>query len=283
MQYYFAYIERLKERPKISLALGSGGHSALEKSVKRKIKTGETVSAHEVVEWASDFMDLELRAVPMSEIEKDLEPGQGKDRFLAALHVYQKEKAPLITPIGAEIEFNLDMNEYQDEPLEYPIKIVNGKIDILYDDIETLVTPYADMTRVAVEDFKFAAKKKNVREVNLSTQLSLYGIVVHKLTGRWPTKVGLQQMYPGNTKETPGPIQLLREPHLTTPEAWTARLRRVAFQFRQVSEGIRLGVFIPTDDPITCSWCGYQDRCQASQVTDLEAAEIRSKTANPAA
>lgn len=281
MQYFFRYIEGLRDKPSFSLAIGKGGHAALEKSTKRKITTGLTNSADEVVQWASDFMDQELTALPPSEYEKDIAPGEAKDKFLAATRIFQTRDAPGMNPIGAEIEFNLDMNEFQPEPLETPIRVVNGKIDILYDDLGTRVVHEPGLVRLAVEDFKFVGKKRNVNEVNLSPQLSLYATVIKKLTGSWPTKIGYRMFTPGTKTSGPDAIVLSREPEYMTGAALDGRMRRLAFQFRQVEQGIRAGIFIPTDDPKVCSWCGFRDRCQSSLVTDIESVIIRSNTNPP--
>lgn len=281
MQYWFRYIQGMKDKPKISLAIGSGGHAALEKNVKRRLKSGVDSPVEEVVQWASDFMDKELERVPLSEVEKDLEPGEAKDKFLAATRVFQTRDSPKLTPIGAEIEFNLDMNEFQPEPLETPIRVINGKIDVMYDDTGTLIVHSPDIIRVEVIDYKYVTKRRAQNEVNLSPQLSLYATVVKKVTGKWPTKLGYRQLHPGTTKDAPDAIPLMREPEHMTPAALEGRMRRLAYQFRKVEEGIRAGIFIPTDDPKTCSWCGFRERCQSSLVDDYEAASIRSQTLPP--
>lgn len=278
MQYYFRYILGMKDRPKVSLSIGKGGHEALEWNTKTKIKTGEDAPEEAVIQRASDFIDHYLRELPPSEYEKDVEPGETKDKYLSATRVFRKRDAPKIKPIGAEVEFNLDLNEFDPEPLPEPIRVVNGKIDLLSDDTETVIVTSPDIIRVAVDDYKFVSRKRSQEEVNLSPQLTLYGTVVKKLTGKWPTKLGYKQMHPGTTKEPPNSIPLLRDPALMTPEALTARMRRLVYQFRKAEEGIRAGIFVPTDDPKTCSWCGFRDRCQMSLVDDFEAATIRAQT-----
>ena len=281
-QYRFRYGLGLKERPKVSLSIGKGGHAALEYNAKHKLRTGSDAPVEAVVSKASDMMDYYLSELPPSEIEKDVEPGETKDKFLAATRVYRVRDAVDVTPIGAEIEFNLDMNPFQpeDNPLPDPIRVVNGKIDLLYDDIGTKVS-HTEAVRVGVEDFKYVTRKKNVAEVNLSPQLTLYGVVVRNLTGRWPTKLGFRLMHPGTKQDGPDSIPLLREPEHMTADALTRRMARLAYQFRKAEEGIRAGIFIPTDDPITCSWCGYRDRCQNSLVDDFEAAKLRQQTSTP--
>lgn len=282
MQYFFKYVAKAPDQKKVSLAIGSGGHAAIEKATKRKIRNGVTVSPQEVTDWASDFMDKELAEVPLSEIEKDMEPGEAKDKFIAATRVYQTRDAPKIKPIGAEVEFLLDLNEFRPEDAE-PMRPVYGKIDNVNEDSDTMIVHEQRRIKVEVSDSKFVTRKRSQNEVNLSPQLSLYATVLKKVTGAWPTRLGYRQFHPGNTKDGPDSIPLLREAQYMTGEALDARMRRIAFQFARVEEGIRKGIFIPTDDPITCSWCPFRQRCQDSLVDDFEAAAIREKmtVANP--
>lgn len=278
-QWRFRYIIGLKERPKVSLSIGKGGHAALEWNAKTKIRTGTDAPVEAVIQKASDMMDHYMSEMPPSEYEKDAAPGALKDKQLAATRIYRVRDAVKVRPIGAEVEFNIDMNEYQhpDAPLPEPIRIINGKIDLVYDDYATMLGD-GDQIRVGIEDYKYVARKKNVAEVNLSPQLTTYAVVLHKLTGKWPTKLGIRMMHPGTKEDGPDSIPLLREPQYMTPAALTRRMARIAYQFRKMEEAIRHDVFIPTDDPITCSWCGYRERCQDSLVTDFEAATIRSQT-----
>ena len=158
------------------------------------------------------------------------------------------------------------------------------KVDLLYEDPDNLIQDHAEGIRVGVEDYKYVTRKKSQAEVNMSPQLTTYATAVRDLTGKFVTKLGFRMMHPGsfakNAKLTDGPdsIALLREPDQMSPDALRRRMTRVATQFAQAERGIREGIFIPVDDPITCSWCGYRDRCQASLVDDFEAAKIREVT-----
>jgi PD-(D/E)XK nuclease superfamily protein len=277
-QYDFKYNMHAPDKPKVSLALGKGGHAALEKNVKRKLKSGFDSPTEEVVQWASDFMDHELRALPPSEVEQDVKAGDTKDRFIAATKVFQTRDAPGIKPIGAEVSFQLDMNEYLPEPLQDPLRVVIGKIDLLYDDMGKRVVQENGLVRVAVEDYKFVTRKRSQNEVDISPQLSLYGTVVKKLTGKWPTRIGYRMLTPGNTKEGPDATLLERSPELMKATVLESRMRRLAYQFEMVERGVRAGVFPPTDDPISCSWCPFRERCQDTLVDDFQAAKIRQET-----
>lgn len=283
-QYFFRYILGLKEKPSVSLSIGKGGHEALEWNTKTKIRTGDDAEEDAVVQKASDFMDHYLNEVPPSEVEKDVEPGGFKDKMLAATRTYRRRDAPGITPIGAEIEFNLDVEEYLPEDLKgiEPIRIVNGKIDVIEDDTDTLLS-HEDAIRLRVVDYKYVGKRmKSQNEVDLMPQLSIYNTVVHKLTGKLPTKAGLRVMHPGTTKDPPDSKPLFRSESEMTPDRLRSRMRRIAYQFLQMERAIKAGIFFPTDNPIQCSWCGYRERCQNTLVDDVQAAIIRQQTLPPA-
>jgi len=288
MKYYLKYVMHQPDRPKVSTSLGKGGHAALEWNTKHKLNVGEDRPEDELVQKASDFMDHYLSDMPFSEYEKDAEPGQLKDKQLAATRVYRRRDAPKITPVGAEVELNVDMNPYVPEQfrdrLDRPIRTVNMKLDVVYKDTETMIQNHDEGVAVGVEDYKYVTRKKTQADVNTSPQLTTYMVGMRDLTGKWPTKTGIRMMHPGsmakNPKSTdpiPDSIPLLREPEHMTPEALQRRMTRVAVQFAQAERGIQEGIYIPTDDPQTCSWCPVRDRCQSSLVDDFEAMEIRKK------
>lgn len=273
-QYFFRYVLGLKDKPKVSLSIGKGGHAALEWNTKRKLRDGEDMPVEAVVQKASDFIDHYLTDLPRSEYEKDVEPGETKDKFLAATRVFRTRDAPKIIPVAAEVEFNLNLNPYIPDN-EEPIRVINGKIDVLSTDRDLLVAA-PTIAPIVVDDYKFVTRKKSQSEVDLSPQITLYNGVVKQIVGRWPSKAGLIQLHPGTTRDAPDAIPLRRDPALMTPEAQESRLKRLVFQFRKAEEGIRKAIFIPTDNPITCSWCGFRERCQASLVDDFQAAAIRA-------
>lgn len=263
MQYFFAYILRLKQRPSIPLAVGSGGHTALEYNGRHKLKTSEDLPLLDMLDMASQFIDFELDEVDAGD-GTDKERGTAKDNALASLRVYQTKRAPLVTPAGVEIEFNLDMNDEREENVE-PIRVVNGKIDLI-------------TTKAEVLDYKFTSRAKSQNEVNLSPQLTLYGKVFQTLTGKYPQTTGFQMFVPPTRQRPEGELKIVRDRELMAPSKQESRFNRLRFQFQQVEKGIRTGIFMPTDDPKVCSWCGYRDRCQSSLVDDFEAARIRGDT-----
>lgn len=263
MQYFFAYVLKLKERPSLPLAVGSGGHTALEYNGRHKMKSGTDLEVPDMLDMASTFIDIEMQEVPQDTASKE-ERGKAKDNAIASIRYYQTKEAPKIVPAGVEVEFNLDINEPEEQNVE-PIRIINGKIDII-------------TTDAAVRDYKFTSRAKSQNEVNLSPQLTLYGKVFHSITGKYPASTGFQMFVPPTKDRPSGVLRLDRGADMMKPEIQESRFNRLRFQFQQAERAIRTGIFLPTDDPKVCSWCGYRDRCQSSLVDDFEAARIRGET-----
>ena len=259
MQYYFRYILGLKQPPVLRTAIGKGGHSALEYNGRYKMRTGQDIKVANLLDMASTFIDIET-----SEVEdlNKADAGEAKDRAIASLKVYQVRDAKLINPAGVEVEFNLDLNP--PEEMELPIRIINGKID--------LVT-----TDASVIDYKFVNQARSQGEVDLSPQLTLYGKVFKTLTGKYPRRLGYQMFLPGSTRTAPDSRAIERDAALMSAPQQETRYRRLLYQFGQVEKGIRNGDWIPVDDPKTCSWCGYRERCQGTSVDDFTAARVRGE------
>jgi hypothetical protein len=260
MQYYYAYILKLKQRPSLAMNVGSGGHATLEQNGRHKIKTGEDLALSDLLDLASTYIDIETQDLTPADLKPNEDIGKSKDRAIGSIKVYRVRDAAAIIPAGVEVEFNLDINT----PNQEPIRVINGKIDMI-------------TTDAGIEDFKFAGKMKSQSDVDVSPQLTLYGKVFQSLTGKYPAKTGFRIFTPGGATASPDARPLFRDPNLMKPEIQEARFQRLDFQIRQVERGINAGYYIPADDPRTCSWCGYRDRCQSSLVNDFEAAKIRGE------
>jgi len=264
MQYYYAYILGLRRRPSLPMSVGSGGHKALEYNGRYKIRTGKDTPTSDLLDAASTFID-EFTDELTPEDLKGENKGEAKDRAIAAIGIYRTRDAIHVHPVGVEVEFNLDLNE----PDQEPIRIINGKID--------LIAAIPQTPDIEVLDYKFARAMKSQAEADLSPQLTLYGKVVKSLTGRYAARTGLQVFTPGAARSAPDSRLVLRDAELMKPKAQERRFARLAHQFRIAEKGIHTGMFMPTDDPRVCSWCGFRDQCQSSLVTEYEAIKIRGE------
>ena len=256
-QYRLRYVEGLKQRPNLPVAIGKGGHAALEYEARQYLRTHKHLRPIDLTDKASDFIDIESDEVEDS-TPKD--KGEAKDRALGALRIYAARDLIKVKPAGVEVEFNLDVNE----PDVEPIRLINGKIDLID-------------TSAVVDDYKFVRQARTQMEVDISPQLTLYAKVFHTITGRYPRDLGYRMFLPGSTRTSPDVRLLRRDAALMRPEFLEGRFKRLVSQFRAVEHAIKNEVFIPVDDPKVCSWCGYRDICQGTTVDDATAAKVRGE------
>jgi len=275
MQYYFRYILGLKEPPALAPTAGTAGHNAVEADSRRKIRTGSSMSLDEMLDYFSSTYDLKVQDVELKEHE---DVGLVKDNIVGSLSVYHMDVAPKFLPILVEKAFTLDLG------LE-DVRPVQGRIDLI--SIATERQPiWQTNSKAEIWDNKFSMgrKPKTQIEVDTSIQLSTYDMAFEQETGKAPTTVGLIQFMPPaqNAIRYPAKINVVqRNPKLMTPEARAKRAARTKHQYQTVEAGVAAGIFIPTDNPMTCGWCGYRDRCQDAAVTTWEATKIKEETNDP--
>jgi CRISPR/Cas system-associated exonuclease Cas4 (RecB family) len=263
-QYYLRYVMGKKERPKLAMEIGKGAHTALERDARIKIRTGADMPINDLRDLTSDLMDAHIDAIDPSDLASE-DPGKAKDDTIASVTLFRVKQAPKISPIAVEFEFNLDIAA--SEELEYPIRIVNGKIDVLE----------AMAGGVAIKDYKVTSKRKSQPEVDLSSQLDLYDEVYHAATGSYAREVGLRQFLPSNRTEPARAEQILRSPDRLTEQYRAGRRDRLIHVYQSTEKAIQTGIFIPADDPKICSWCGFREQCQFSLVKDdYQAARART-------
>ena len=278
MQYYFRYVLGLKEPPKLDLARGRAGHTALEGNARHKIATQADQSVEELLDHFTTSFDSEVAEIDKADFDADDNPGKEKDNTVETLRLWRLRDAPKITPHAVELEFLIPLpptEEHHDE-----VKPINGKIDRI-DTRPVVMTPRGrPVLKTTVTDDKFPSRRpSNALEMALmSDQLTLYDLVMTR-AGKPPDILALEHFIPP-TKTLPARVELsARDPLQMKKRPREARHERLLYKLRTVARGIRAGIFIPTDDPKDCSWCGYRTRCQASLVkSDYEAMMIRAKT-----
>lgn len=278
MQYYFRYVLGLKERPKLDLARGRAGHEALEANARFKIETKSDHTVEQLLDNFSTSFDKEVAELESGDLEPGQKPGDTKDQTVETLRLWRLRDAPKIEPHAVELEFLIPLpptEEHHDE-----IKPINGKIDRI-DSRPIVMTPRGrPVVKTTVTDEKFPSRKpSNALELALmSDQLTLYDLVMSR-AGKPVDVLALEHFIPP-TKTLPARVELsTRNPAAMRPAARQARHERLLYKLRTVARAIRAGIFVPTDDPKDCGWCGYRERCQYSLVkSDYEAMMIRAKT-----
>jgi len=122
---------------------------------------------------------------------------------------------------------------------------------------------------IVIEDYKWVRQQRSQAEIDTTPQLDIYDLAIHEETGMTLDAIGLRQF--GFKKEGPFANALYRSRALLTPSMRFMRWERVRQQIRAVQDAIRKGIFIPTDDSKTCSWCPYRQICQFSLVSTSDA------------
>lgn len=279
MQYYFRYVLGLKERPNLNLTRGIAGHKALEINARHKMTTGEDQTSEEIIDNFTTHFDKKFTELTPEDIEPGEDPGKEKDLTIEVLRTWRlkPEHAASITPKAVELEFTMPLPVSDEFPEE--IKPITGRIDQI-NERARIVTPNGKpVTRTEVLDEKFPARKpSNTQDlVDLSDQLTMYDMVL--TNANVPTAdLGMEHFIPPTKTLGPRIERTYRSLRLITPEARATRQQRLLYKLRQAARQIAAGIFIPTDDPRTCSWCGFRDRCQLSLVkSDYDALLIRNK------
>lgn len=263
MQYYFRYVLGIKTPPEIPLASGKGLHAALEWNARHKMKTKEDMALDDLKDMTADMLDIELNEIEGQAAEK----GEAKDESIAQVALFRLRDAPSIQPLAVEYPFTLVIpgdDEYPDPPLP-----VIGFVDTYSELDRPRSNPGGTARVIALEDYKRVNQKRNQLEVDLTPQLTLYDMVFFEQTGALPDVIGLRQ-FTHTKKDGAAVTPIYRSPELMEPTVRFLRWERMKQQVRRVQDAIRKGVFIPTDDSKTCSWCGYRQMCQFSLVKTNE-------------
>jgi len=223
-QWYYRYVEDLKIPPTGNLVLGSSIHKGLEVNFSQKIESQIDLALGDVLDVYSTEFDARKQ-----EIEEEWDEGQEKDNGVSLLTLYHQNISPTIQPILVEEGFSLQIDGHK----------VIGYID--------LVT-----AGQIIIDHKTSGRKYAEDVIDKDIQLTAYAMAYHEITGLWPREVGFNVMVKTKTPS----IQELRGQR---SEADAERFRRIA---QDVARAIEADIYIPCDNSITCSWCGYKEICK---------------------
>jgi CRISPR/Cas system-associated exonuclease Cas4 (RecB family) len=261
-QYEYRYVLGLKRPPTPAMASGSSIHAGLEANNRVRIETGEDMPMEALLAHVSDVHDK-----VMQDTAPEKEPGEKgrfKDENIEIARFYRRVQAPHIEPVRAEHTFTIQVPP--DEQGEYlPV--------IGYIDVEAVVPdpelgPMAPKVR-SLEDYKRVTRnRKTQADADLSLQLTLYDYSTSLTGQRLPDVIGLRNLGFNGLKtratEGPGPYTapVYRSALLMEPARRRRKWERALGTVRKVQGLVTTGLFPPTDDPKTCSWCGYLDICQ---------------------
>ena len=264
LQYYMKYVEGKRGRPALNLVRGKAGHAAVEADHRRKISTGTNMPIDEMLDKFSDSFDAEAYELEPSDLEPGDDLDKDKDATTETLRVYAAKTAPKLRPALVEWEFNLDLPATEEH--EYPIKIVNGRIDL------------AEATGIFDNKFPKTRRTKSQDAVDQSWQLTLYDTVFSYQLGIEVANLGLISFLPPSQRE-PADISTVRRSAAEMEPAQRQRRRdRLIHVLRTSQRAIDAGIFMPADDPMVCSWCSFRTTCQSSLAKDdFAAIALRGK------
>ena len=254
MQYYFRYVLGIKERPNLAMLNGTAGHAAVEYNYKKKITTKLDEPLEKILDIFSDSYDAETAVLEPQDMKPGDDLGDTKDKTVESLRIWRLREAPMRRPLAVEASFDLIVPV--DETFQLEIPPINGRIDLI-DQSGTL-------------DNKFTGRMKSQADVDLSSQLDTYDAALTQKGISLPS-VGLTVFTPPG-KTVPAQARTIwRSERLMLPEPRLSRRERIFYKFRTAWRGILAGDFEPIDDPRTCGWCGYYDRCQSQTAADYRA------------
>ena len=258
-QYEYRYIKGIKTPPQMKLGSGKAIHNVFETNSKVKMTSGDDMPIADMLDHAATEHDKQMQDV---EDETPKTIAKDKDASISIAGHYRRIYAPAITPLAAEWGFTIELD---DDELGTDYLPVIGFVDASSVLPDPRKGPTEGQPIIAMEDYKKTWQRKGQLEVDVNTQLTLYDYAFNLKTGRLPDVIGLRQLGVGGPRsQKPGPFAelVLRSPAQMAPEVRGNRHKRVLNQMKAAQRAIRQGVFIPTDDPKTCSWCGYREDCQ---------------------
>lgn len=259
MQYYFRYVKGFKMPPGLPLAIGKGGHAALEWNARKKMEGGTDMPLSDLQDLTSDFLDSEINELPSEETSG---AGKAKDDAIMMVTHFRVKQAPKITPIAIEHRFEIIIPPDDEHP--DPTKPVLGFIDVAAEIERPGSHPGQSAKVIAIEDYKFARRKKSQADVDLLPQITLYDYVFNEQVGQATDVIGLRQFQ--FTKDGPQVTPIYRSKEYMAPGVREIRWTRLKQQIRRIQHAIKAGVFFPTDNPQTCAWCGFLPICQFSPI-----------------
>lgn len=230
-QWEYAYVYELKRPPSIRMILGNSAHAAEEVNFTQKITSKEDLPLDDVLDIFSTAFDSGV-----VEAESDLDakesPGQAKDSGIATLSVYHETVAPGIEPLWVEHEGLVHVN---DMPYSYTIDLVD--------------------TQGRVRDHKYTRRKpQGAGDYRLS--MIGYAVGYRHETGQKEADVVVDYMV--RTKEP------YHWPVASEGPVPDKAIEAFAGVLGMVNRALQEGIFLPTGlTNHACSWCGYQDICDA--------------------
>lgn len=224
--FYFAHIERIKEKPRVRLLIGNAAHTAAETNLEQKITSEVDLPMDSVLDSFSTAFDAGIKEVTTPE---EL-PGPAKDSGLALVKLYHNKVSPLLQPAAVE------------EKVQFTI---NGRTYATTLDVRT--------TRDDVLDLKTTQRKPNPS--NHAFQVIGGAVAFRQKTGRTERDAGLDFLI---RKKKPEYLPIRWGP--ITNQAIGVFSKQIEYAENIIKRGDFVANGIAS---YACSWCGYTQICPA--------------------
>jgi putative RecB family exonuclease len=231
-QFEFRYIKGIKSPPTCSLAVGIGVHESANKNYEQKKKSKKDMSFDTMADIYSDsFKETEKQLEPLDAADAP----KAYDNGINMLRLYRDKVSLKTQPVETELELSLPL--------------INGYNFIGYVD---LINSAKQLRDTKTSKIAYSEDKAYITKL---TQLSPYFYMCKKLPNLAPkvASVGIDVVT----------VKVHQEFNFKPEEREFRKFKQDA---EIVAQTIQTGLFLPCDNPQTCSWCGYKELCRNSKI-----------------
>ncbi len=236
LQYKFRYIDKKKRPPNSKMFVGSSVHKSIEHNYGNKFLKKKAANKNEVLDVYNDYFKENKTGVDF----EGNNVGQVKDRGYRMATVHYDRVAPSVQPV-AKPELRLTV------PLPFTKKVMLAYYDVVAN---------IGKLKGIILDNKTTSRAWKQWDTDLNLQFTNYAYVAAKL----------KKPIGGLAVD----VIIEKKGGISTQRLFTERsvpdLVRYEKNIAMVSKAIDQGLFVPTNNPQTCHWCGYRDICWASAV-----------------
>lgn len=239
-QYEYSYVMGIKKKPEFRMAFGSSIHKGIETNYAHKyLKKKDLKTADIQAVFAEDIK----KRVKEEEVRIDkAQLGAAVDEGVIILDKYQKEVAPSVQPVQPpEIELIGEVPGLK--------RKLRGFVDLVAD----VKSGFGTVLRAVIRDTKTTTRMFTQEQTDTDIQLTIYAYLLKQVKRIMPSKVQFDVIV--RKQDNPSCRSV-------TSNRTLAHFARLEAQVQSIDKAIKAGIFYPTDNHQTCSWCGYADMCQ---------------------
>lgn len=242
-QFEFAYIKGMKRPPNLKMVFGSSVHKGLETNYAHKFLKKRDLKVSDVQD--AFVTDIRTRVKKEGVAATKAEIGASVDEGTLIIAKYQADVAPHVQPVMApEIELIAAVPGAK--------RKLRGFIDLVADVRTKFTFGESGWKKNVLRDTKTTARMYTQEQADTDIQLTIYAYLLKVVKKIIPTRVQFDVI----VRKRPQ-----AECKTVSSDRGQEHFKRMEDQFKGIEASIRAGVFYPTDNHQTCSWCGYAALC----------------------